>query len=340
MKTHIIEYIYADKDLEDSAFVDIYKLLNNNNIIIDIMLHTKISGYFIHIENNKYNIKKFNNNLFFKKSQFDKFMEQINNNSIRNSNKIFVFGGHCNGLYCYSDKNIVDFSNIYKIFKKYNYHFDLIVFDACYTSTIEILYEFHDITDYILAHQTYTNGEGFNSPNLSKIFNKNISFNKKVLDIAKEYIKRSINEKIHASISIIDCNKFKKFLVLYKNNYDTIKDYIKITKEKLVRLGYTDLCTKSLCEGNDCSNTICNNMLDLHKVLIDLRSFVGNKELYKSLDNSITYMENNIKLDKKYFNNIKLGGINIIINPKIRLENYNKYYKKMRFNKWIMCSEL
>lgn len=334
MITHIIEYIYADKDLEDSAFADIYKLLNNTNIIIDIMLHTKISGYFIHIENNKYNIKKFNKNLFFKKSQFDKFMEQINNNSIRNSNKIFVFGGHCNGLYCYSDKNVVDFSNIYKIFKKYNYYFDLIVFDSCYTSSIEILYEFHDISDYILAHQTYVGGEGFNSPNLSKIFNKNISFNKKVLSIGKEYIKRSLNEKMHASISIIDCNKFKKFLVYYKENYIIIKKTIS-NKGKVIRTYYTDLCTKSLCEGNDCSDTICNNMLDLHKVLIELWSLVGNKELYNLLDKSVIYIENGIKLDKKYFGNIKLNGINIIINPKIRIDNFNKYYKKMRFSKFI-----
>ena len=71
MKTHIIEYIYAQEDLEDSAFADIYKLLANNDIIIDIMLHTKLSGYFIHIKNNKYKIQKFNNSLFFKKSQFD-----------------------------------------------------------------------------------------------------------------------------------------------------------------------------------------------------------------------------------------------------------------------------
>ena len=322
---HLIEYIYADTFLEASAFNDIYRLLSNNNIIIDIMLHTKLSGYFIHIENNKYNINKFNSALFFKKSQFEKFMEQINR---KNTDKIFVFGGHCNGLYCYSDKNVIDFSNIYKSFKKYNYHFDLIVFDACYTSSIEILYEFHDITDYILAHQTYVGGEGFNSPNLSKVFDKNIPFNKKVLCVAKEYIKRSVSEKMHASISIIDCYKFKKFLVLYKDNYEAID---KIIKEKRSNSNYTDLCTKELCEGNDCSDTICNNMLDLHKVLI----IFGNKELYKILDNSITYIENGIKLDKKYFSNIKLGGVNIIINPKIRIDNFNKYYKKMRFNKFI-----
>ena len=328
MKTHIIEYIYAQEDLEDSAFTDIYKLLSNNNIIFDIMLHTKLFGYFIHIENNKYNIQKFNTNLFFKTSQFNKFLEQIIKS---NHHKIFVFGGHCNGLYCYSDKKVVDFANIYKSFIKYNFYFDLIVFDACYTSTIEILYEFHDVTDYILAHQTYIGSEGFNSPNLSNIFNKNIPFNKKILDVAKEYIKRSIKEKIHGSASIIDCKQFKKFLVCYKNNYDIIKKTI--TSNNITKY-YTDLCTRWLgdCNGRkDCSESICNNMLDLHKLLI----IVGNKELYNLLDKSVIYIENNIKLDKKYFSNIKLGGINIIINPKIRIDNLNKYYKKMKFSKFI-----
>jgi hypothetical protein len=45
----------------------------------------------------------------------------------------------------------------------------------------------------------------------------------------------------------------------------------------------------------------------------------------------IFIIDNGIKLDKKYFNNIKLGGVNIII----RIDNFNKYYKKMRFNKFI-----
>ena len=136
---------------------------------------------------------------------------------------------------------------------------------------------------------------------------------------------------MYASISIIDCDKFKKFLVLYKDNYNIIKNIIISDIINKRRIIYTDLCTKELCEGNNCSYTICNNMLDLHTVL----KIVNNKELSKALNNSIIYRENDIKLDKKYFNNIKLGGINIIINKKIRIDEFNRKYKKMRFNKFI-----
>ena len=189
--THIIEYVFAQHDLEDSAYADIYKLLTtaqkDSNIVFDIMLYTKLSGYFIHIEKGEHTIHKFNKDLFFTQKQFDKFMKIIKNNqkklNKKNINQIFVMGGHCSGWYCYSDDNIIDFNYICKTFKKYKIHFDLITFDACYTSTFELIYEFYKHCDYILAHQTYVNGEGFNSPNLSNIFDTKYSFNYKVIMI-------------------------------------------------------------------------------------------------------------------------------------------------------------
>jgi hypothetical protein len=294
----------------------------SSHCIFDIMMYTKLSGYFIHIEKGEYTIKKFNNNLFFTKKQLEKFFSIIN--KYKDINKIFVFAGHCNGMYCYCDKTIVNFNMIYKLFKKHKCYFDLICFDACYTSTLEMIYQFHDITNNMLVHQTYVNAEGFNSPNLSKLFDKNININSKILNVAKEYIKRSLTEEGHASVSIIDCNKLKDFLIEYKKNYNIIRQVILSNK---VKKYYTDLCTKWLTNCEDCSETICNNMLDLHKVL----KLVGNKELYKLLDNSVIYLENGVPLDKKYFNKIKLGGINVIINPKIK--DYKKHYKKLRFYK-------
>ena len=242
-------------------------------------------------------------------------------------NSIFVFGGHCNGWYCYSDDNIVNFNMICDIFNKNKLYFDLICFDACYTSSIEIIYQFHNYTNYLLAHQTYVTGEGFNSPNISKIFNTNNSFKKKILLIALDYIKRTLDEKTHSSISIIDCNNIKDFFILYKKNYDNIRQIMLTSKAKKY---YTDMCTKSLnnCMGtkNGCSASICNNMLDLHKIL----KILGDNEIINQLNKSIYYRTNDILMDPKYFNNrIKFGGINIIINPKRK--DYDKYYKSLKF---------
>jgi hypothetical protein len=332
--THIIEYVFAQHDLEDSAYADIYKLLTtaqkNSNIVFDIMLYTKLSGYFIHIEKGEHNIYKFNKDLFFTQNQFDKFMKIVKNNQKKmkkNSiNQIFVMGGHCSGWYCYCEKFIVNFNYMCKAFEKYKMHFDLITFDSCYTSTFELIYEFYKHCDYMLAHQTYVNSEGFNSPNLSNIFDTNYSFYIKVIMIAYEYIDRSLIEPAHASVSIIHCKMFDEFINLFKINYKEIR---KVIVGKEIKKYYTDLCTRWLgnCMGRiECSQSICNNMVDLHKVL----KIVNNKQLYELLDKSLFFLKNGIALDTKYFNNkIKFGGMNIIINNK-KIDNY---YKKLQFYK-------
>jgi hypothetical protein len=337
--THIIEYLFTQDDLEDTAYADIYKMMTtskkDSHIIFDIMLYTKLSGYFIHIEKGQHTIHKFNKDLFFTHKQFDKFMKIIKNNqkklNKKNINQIFVMGGHCSGWYCYSDNNIIDFNYMCETFKKYKIHFDLITFDACYTSTFELIYEFYKYCDYILAHQTYVNGEGFNSPNLSTIFDTNYSFDIKVIMIAYEYIERSIIEPSHASISIINCNKFDKFIDLFKINYKEIR---KVIKSNLIKKYYTDLCNKYLgnCMGIvECSESMCNNMVDFHKVL----KIVNNKQLYELFDKSIFFLKNDIKMNPIYFNNkIKFGGMNIIVNYKNIHDNKQRnYYKKLQFYK-------
>jgi len=335
--THIIEYTFAQHDLEDSTYADIYKLLltadKNSNIVFDIMLHTKLSGYFIHIEKGEHTIEKFNNKLFFNNNQFDKFIKIVKNNQKKikgNFNQIFVLGGHCNGWYCYSDDNIVNFDYICETFKKNKLHFDLITFDSCYTSTIDLVYEFYKYSDYIIAHQTYVNYEGFNSPNLNIIFNTKYSFDIKVIMLAYEYIDRSIIEPAHASISVYKCNVFDNFLNLLKLHY---KDIRKIMASNEVKKYYTDLCTRWLgnCMGRtECSESVCNNMVDLHKLL----KLFGNKKLHELLDKSVFFLRNGIPLDPKYFNNkIKFGGVNIIIDFKKMNNKERLYYKKLKFYK-------
>jgi hypothetical protein len=239
-------------------------------------------------------------------------------------------GGHCSGWYCYSDDNIVNFDYICKSFKKNKMHFDLITFDSCYTSTIDLIYEFYKYSNYIIAHQTYVNGEGFNSPNLNIIFNTKYSFDVKVIMLAYEYIDRSIIEPAHASVSVIHCNDFNKFIKMFKQHYKEIKT---VLNSKEIKKYYTDLCTRWLgnCMGRvECSESVCNNMVDLHKVLKQY----NNKELYELLDKSVFFLRNGIPLDAKYFNNkIKFGGMNIIIDIGKIKDKEKKYYKRLNFYK-------
>ena len=98
----------------------------------------------------------------------------------------------------------------------------------------------------------------------------------------------------------------------------------------------TDICTHYLgdCKNmknpsDDCVQSTCNNMLDLYYLIK-----MTDREMLKILEESVFYRQNGIKKNKKYFRiNQQLKGINVMIDPKKSdtLENYNKYYTKLRF---------
>jgi hypothetical protein len=201
------------------------------------------------------------------------------------------------------------------VFKTNKLHFDMICFDACYTSTLNIIHKFYDITDYIISHMVYVNSEGFNSKNLCKIFDSKYSFYKKLKLSALDYIERSKSEKEHASITIIDCNIMKQFFSLYSNN-SVPKDMEHIILKQKKKKCFTDLHTKyyesnsTNCNSKNCIASVYNNMLDLYNVL----KILNNKELINIFNKAIYYKTNGIKLDPKYFNtNVKYNGVNIII---------------------------
>jgi len=355
--THIIEYIFAKTDLEQWTYQDIYKLLSattqNSNCMIDIMMYTKNFASFIHIENGKHKIVQISPVSFFSDKTFQNFIEIVKKNQKKkkyqekyeNLNSVFVFGGHCNGWKCYTDDYTVDFEMIYHTFIKNNMKFNAICFDCCYSSTFELLYQFHDLTDYIIAHQSYVYGNGFNTRNLSKIFdvidvNNNISFIEKLIILCMDYLVRTIDEENeYSNFTIIDTYYYKDFLKLFKENYQTILDVIHNKKSKKF---LSDVCNKCLIGNNKNNNnnvdinidgknnepSVYNNMLDLYSVL----KILGNKKMIELYKKSIFYRENDIKKDGKYFNqNTKLNGINIIINPPD--SKLNKHYLNLRFLK-------
>ena len=236
---------------------------------------------------------------------------------------------------------------IYNTFIKNDMKFNAICFDCCYTSTFELLYQFHDLTDYIIAHQSYVYGNGFNTRNLSKIFDVNISFIEQLIILSMDYLVRTIDENEFSNFSIINTYFFKDFLKLFKENYKPILDIIHNKKSKKF---LSDVCNKCITSSSismsDDTQTkytepsIYNNMLDLYSII----KIFDNKEMIELYNKSVLYRENDIKKDEKYFNKkIKLNGINIIIipplstshpyHPKLKNKNLDKYYSNLRFVK-------
>lgn len=334
--THIIEYIFTENDLDDTTYHDMFKLFSSNksntNCIIDLMMITRADAAFIHMERDVYEIKHINKKHFFLDKTFERFIAiaKKNQENHKKVNSIFVFGGHCDGWYCYCEKYVVNFNMIKAVFKKYDLYFDLICFDSCYTSSLEIIYQFNDVTKYMMTHQMYVNYEGFNSHNVCKIYDSSLQFKYKLLISAVEYLSRTVNEKEYSSITIVDCREFSKFYDLYKIHYKAIREIIeKKSSEKYL----SDPCKEwlSYCkQGNknnpSCNDGYCNNMLDLYHILLEY----GNNELIKIYDRSIVHKNNGVEQDKKFFkHNIKFKGINVVVDP--YKNSKSGHYERLNF---------
>lgn len=334
--THIVQYIFTQNDLEACTYRDIYKMLSTStettNCIFDVMMVTLSHASFIHIEKGQYNIIKIDNNKFFIDKTFDDFIKIVKKNNKKNMETIFVFGGHCDGWYCYCAKYIINFNMIRNTFIKYKLNFDMICFDSCYTSSVEIIYQFHDLTKYMMTHQTYLGSEGFNGDHICQIFDADMSFQHKLLISAVDFLKRSKTEKEHGSITIVDCVVFAQLFDLLKTHFVDIR---KIILHKDSKKFLTDPCgewmdyCKTLSEEKPtCDIDYCNNMKDLYGVL----TIYDNKDMLRLFKQAVVNVHNNIPLDPKYFNNkIKFKGVNIIVNA--AKTGHNEHYEKLRFYK-------
>jgi hypothetical protein len=337
--THIIEYIFTQNELEHGTYRDIYHLLYSNkkniNCIFDIMLITLSEAHYLHMEKGNYSMKSFDKKTFFSKESFVNFVKlaKKTQEKLKNVNTVFTFCGHCDGWYCYCDDSVLDFNMMRDIFIEYNMNFDLICFDSCYTSSIEIIYQFHDLTKYLIAHQTYIGIEGFNSQNTCKIFDSSLHFRDKLLITTVDFLKRSKKEKEHASNTLIDCEMIKNFFTFVKTNFKEIKKLINNKKSKKY---ITDPCGEwmNYCNIKDekkssCNTNYCDNSLDLYQIIKN--SNIPNKdEALKIFKLSVSYITNGISLNPKYYNkNMNFHGINVVINPK--KSDMGKHYEKLKF---------
>ena len=104
--------------------------------------------------------------------------------------------------------------------------FDYIIFDACFMSSIEMLYELRNNADYIMASPTEILADGFPYQTIiNGVFNKGMSLHQ----IAEEFINyyRSENAVVNsASIAIINCteiqNLAEKVRQIYLNGTNDI----------------------------------------------------------------------------------------------------------------------
>lgn len=192
-----------------------------------------------------------------------------------------------------------------------NYHFDFILFDACFMASIEVFYELRNTTDYIIASPTEVLATGFPYKDiLTDMLSATVNYQK----IAQKYVaffqqKKGVLQS--ASVVTVKTAELPQFATLFKYYLNTISR--EITDQKLLQYSQDEV----------------DYLFDLGQVADYLQKEQTNKELTEQLGRLIT----NYHHTSYFFGKIPLqksSGISIYIPQSATLQNDEyEFYKTL-----------
>ena len=198
-----------------------------------------------------------------------------------------------------------------------NYHFDFILFDACFMASIEVLYELRNATDYIIASPTEVLATGFPYKDiLIDMLSATVDYRK----IAQKYVaffqqKKGVLQS--ASVATIKTAELSQFATLFKYCLNTISR--EITDQKWLQYSQDEV----------------NYLFDLGQVVNYLQKEQTNKQLTEQLERLIT----NYHHTSYFFGRIPLqksSGISIYIPQSTTLQNDEyEFYKTLSWAKAV-----
>ena len=192
-----------------------------------------------------------------------------------------------------------------------NYHFDFILFDACFMASIEVFYELRNTTDYIIASPTEVLATGFPYKDiLTDMLSTTVNYKK----IAQKYVaffqqKKGVLQS--ASVVTVKTAELPQFATLFKYYLNTISR--EITDQKWLQYSQDEV----------------DYLFDLGQVADYLQKEQTNKELTEQLGKLIT----NYHHTSYFFGKIPLqksSGISIYIPQSATLQNDEyEFYKTL-----------
>lgn len=192
-----------------------------------------------------------------------------------------------------------------------NYHFDFILFDACFMASIEVFYELRNTTDYIIASPTEVLATGFPYKDiLTDMLSATVNYQK----IAQKYVaffqqKKGVLQS--ASVVTVKTAELPQFATLFKYYLNTISR--EITDQKWLQYSQDEV----------------DYLFDLGQVADYLQKEQTNKELTEQLGKLIT----NYHHTSYFFGKIPLqksSGISIYIPQSATLQNDEyEFYKTL-----------
>ena len=203
-----------------------------------------------------------------------------------------------------------------------NYHFDFLLFDACFMSSIEVIYELRNTTDYMIAASTEVLSSGFPYKNVTPLF---FEENSNVKEIAKRYFEYYNNKYgllKSASISVVKMNEVEKLIERIYNFSSALSSKSISTIEKDNILQLDRLQGEWIYDLKDFLEKTAekNNLGTEYKKIIE--------QWQKTViyENDTPFMVKSIDLENS-------NGISTYIPDSIHKKEINEYYKTLSWFK-------
>ena len=197
--------------------------------------------------------------------------------------------------------------NIYELAKILPIKFDCIVFDACYMSCIENLFELREKTRYVLSSPNVVPVDGIIDNNTLNLLCKSNDIKEKLISICNYYKKKHSNNSINISLALTETSCLQKIAMQIANSD------IKIQKNETYNLN--------------------NFMFRNYKIFYDIKEVVSKTELQNlniDFNKLIVYNVNGIN------NTFISSGVSIFV-PTNNEIYYNSYSKTSweKYTNWL-----
>jgi hypothetical protein len=237
MITHIIQYIDTNNELDVTNYDDIYSMFfpkkNSGKCIVDIMVVTKSRALFIHIKPHHYSVTEINNAHFYKDTIFDKFIQLIK--STQNSFRL-PFECTCilGGVH-HSNEAVLHFTPMRQSIVKHKAKIDALVLDVYFTTTLNFIYTFCNVTKYIVS------SHGFSNCDICEVLDRKEHLLKKLYFIGEECLARRDLDcnTLPFMVVIVDSFRFRKLVELI--DFEELQNILLLSGED--ELEYIDLYT-------------------------------------------------------------------------------------------------
>jgi len=198
----LLFYYASNNELEVYTFKDFGKLTSSHSdstIDAHVLIQTQTQGsYRVHINgdpHDNFNLQRIKDGMNMSDPSV---LSSFISSSIMSSpaeHYALIYSGHADSWMMVSEPySVFPISTLSSLISSINVHFDVIIFDGCLMSMLESLFQLREVTDYVVACETYSPWEGFISTVLLSTFANQILSTEQILSsIADNFILRNSN---------------------------------------------------------------------------------------------------------------------------------------------------